>query len=166
MSEPRLEKVTVNIGAGASGQPIENARTLLERLTGGKPVTTKARRRDPAFKLRKGDEIGAKVTLRGVSARTFLDKALETRDRELSARSFDNFGNLSFGVKEYIDFPGAKYDPKLGMIGFDVCVSLRKPGSNIAKRRIAPRRLPRKQRVSAPEARAFMEREFKVKVGE
>jgi len=164
MQAPRLEKLTLNMGAGGAGQPLENARTLIERLTGKKAVTTKAKKRSPEFHLRKGDEIGVKVTLRGKAAADFLGKALQTRDNELPAKSFDGNGNVAFGVKEYIDFPGAKYDPKLGMLGFDVCVSLRRPGANVARRRIAPRRLPRRHRVSAAEAAAFMEKNFGVKV--
>ena len=164
MSEPRLEKVTVNIGVGSDGQSLENARNLLERLTECKPVTTHARKRVPSFKLRKGDAIGIKVTMRGKGAREFVEKALKTKDNALQKRSFDDNGNVAFGVKEYIDFPGAKYDPKIGMIGFDVCLSLRKAGSNISRRRIAPRRVPKRHRVKADESRAFMQKEFNVRI--
>ncbi|OIO27927.1 50S ribosomal protein L5 [Candidatus Micrarchaeota archaeon CG_4_10_14_0_2_um_filter_60_11] len=166
MQQPRLEKVTVNIGVGASGQPLDNARTLLERLTGGKPMTTRAKRREPSFHLRQGDEIGVKITLRGKTAKEFVKKAFDARDNEISTRSFDEYGNVSFGVKEYIDFPGAKYDPKLGMIGFDVCLSLRKPGANISKRRIAPHRVPKRHRVSSRESREFIAKEYGVTIKE
>ena len=166
MQSAKLEKVTVNIGVGHSGQDLENARELLETLTGAKPVKTKARRRDPSFKLRKGDEIGVKVTLRGQKAGEFLEKALKARENKVSARSIDRSGNVAFGVREYIDFPGAKYDPNIGMIGFDVCATLSKPGRRISRRRIAPRKVPVRQRVSAGEAREFMEKEFGVEFQE
>ena len=83
-------------------------------------------------------------------------------ERKVGERSMDGFGNVAFGVKEYIDFPGAKYDPKIGMMGFDVCISLRKPGARIARRRIATRRLPKRQRVSNEEAKAFLSEKFGV----
>ncbi len=160
MQSVKLEKVTANIGVGHGGQDLENARELLETLAGGKPVKTKSRRREPAFKLRKGNEIGVKVTLRGQKAREFLEKALKARENKVSARSIDRAGNIAFGVREYIDFPGAKYDPNIGMIGFDVCVTLSKAGRRVSRRRIAPRKIPAKQRVNKAEAREFMEKEF------
>ena len=160
MQSVKLDKVTANMGVGASGQALENAFKLLETLTGSTPVKTKARRREPAFKLRKGDEVGVKVTLRGEKARQFLSKALKARENLVPARGIDGAGNVAFGVKEYIDFPGAKYDPNIGMIGFDVCVTLSKAGRRISRRRIAPRRMPAKQWVNRGEAREFMEKEF------
>ncbi len=84
----------------------------LERLADGrKPVETHARRRDPVFKLRKGLPIGTKVTLRGDEAKAFLEKAFTAKRRVLKQSNFDKQGNFAFGVHEYIDFPGAKYDP-------------------------------------------------------
>src|SRR3989338_6947235 len=72
--------------------------------------------------------------------------------------------NVSVGIKEYIDFPGLKYDPKIGMMGFDVCLSLRKKGLRVSQRRIAKKKLPRKQRVSSAEAREFLEKTYGVNV--
>ena len=163
MNAPFLEKVTLNIGAGESGQKLENARALLERVSGRKAVTTKARARNPTFNVRKGDEIGVKVTMRGADASAFLKKALDVVDFNIPERSFDGYGNVAFGVKEYIDLPGMKYDPALGMMGFDVCCTLSKAGARVGRRRIACRRVPAKQRVSKVEAIDFMKREFGVK---
>ena len=164
MSEAFLEKVTLNIGSGEAGQKLANSRTLLERITGRKVVSTKARARNPAFNVRKGDEIGVKVTLRGAEAAAFLKKALEVVDGRISERSFDDYGNVAFGVKEYIDLPGMKYDPVLGMLGFDVCLTLSKAGARVARRRIANRRLCKKQRVSKREAIDFVTKAFGVSV--
>lgn len=166
MKRVSLEKVAVNIGVGSGGDALENARKLLQQMTNKKPATTRARTRNPSFGIRKGDEIGVKVTLRGNEAKEFLKKALEAVDNALPAKSFDSLGNVSFGVKEYIDFPGVKYDPKIGIIGFDVCVTLCKPGGRVAKRRIASRRLPRKQRVGVQEAKNFLQQEFGVEMTE
>jgi len=164
MQEPRLDKVTLNVGAGAARERLQSAKDLLERITGHKAVLTKAKDRNPTWKLRKGDTVGVKVTLRGKDAAEVLKKSLEAVDYSVPAKSFDRAGNVAFGVREYIDFPGMKYDPKIGMMGFDVCVSLAKPGARIARRRIARRSVPPKQRVRPEEARAFMEKNFKAQV--
>lgn len=166
MAAARLEKITLNVGTGAAGEKLENAKTLLERVSGSKAVYTKAKARNPEFKIRKGDNIGVKVTLRGRKAEELLKKALDTVDGVLQAASFDRHGNASFGIKEYIDFPGMKYDPKIGMMGFDVCLTLRKPGSRISKRMIRRRKLPRHQRVTPAEAMEFMKTAHGVKIEE
>ena len=118
------------------------------------------RLRNPTFKIKKGDNIGTKVTLRGKDAAEFLKKALEVPDNALGERSFDDNGNVAFGVREYIDFPGAKYDPKIGMLGFDVCITLVKKGVRVSRRKIAPARIPRKQRVGRGEAQDFLSKNF------
>ena len=128
MREIKIEKVTVNIGVGTPGDKLENAKTLLENITSKTPVETLARDRNPVFKLRKGLPIGAKVTLRGEDAKSFLEKALTAKKKVLKSQNFDRNGNFAFGVAEYIDFPGARYDPTIGMVGFDVCVTLKRPG--------------------------------------
>src|SRR3989338_3672773 len=115
MREILIEKVTVNIGVGSPGERLDYAKELLSKLTGKKPIETKAKKRNPVFKLRQGLPIGVKVTLRGKPATEFLEKALIANKNLLNMRNFDATGNFSFGVKEYIDFPGAKYDPKIGM---------------------------------------------------
>jgi large subunit ribosomal protein L5 len=160
----RIDKVTLNCGVGAPGQELENARTLLERITGHKPVYTQAKSRNPTFKIRKGDNIGCKVTLRGKTASELLVKALDVPDHQISEKSFDDCGNVAFGIKEYIDFPGIKYDPKIGMMGFDVCITLVKTGVRVQRRKIKPKRLPRKQRVAKKEAQEFLARNFGVTI--
>lgn len=157
-----LDKITLNIGVGQGGEALENGRNLLKILTGKSPVTTHARSRNPTFNIRKDDPIGVKVTLRGKEAAEFLKKALDVVDFKIPGRSADENGNVAFGVKEYIDFPGAKYDPKIGMLGFDVCLTLKKPGLRVARRKIASRRLPKKQRVSSQEAKEFLKTTFNV----
>jgi len=161
----KIEKVTVNIGVGQPGDRLENAKDLMSKLAGGAtPVETKARRRDPVFKLRKGLPIGVKVTLRGKNALAFLDKALIARRRMLKESNFDKQGNLSFGIAEYIDFPGAKYDPSIGMFGFDVCVSLTRPGRRVQTRRIRSGAIGKSHRISKDEAMEFVKATLNVKL--
>jgi large subunit ribosomal protein L5 len=150
-----IDKVTLNIGVGKSGKELEGAKGLLEKLSGAKAVLTTAKVRNPIFHLKKGDPIGTKTTLRGKLAMDFLLKALKAKDNAISGRSFDRTGNFSFGVPEYIDFPGAKYDPKIGIIGFDVCVSLRRRGARVALRRHARSDVGKKHKITREDAFEF-----------
>ena len=114
MEVPRLEKIVINMGVGrATQQPslIEGAQRDLEVITGQKPMVTRAKKSIAGFKLREGQNIGVKVTLRGDRAWEFLDRLLalaipRIRDfRGLSPRSFDGHGNYTFGVTEQLDIP-------------------------------------------------------------
>lgn len=164
MRDIRVEKLTVNIGVGEGGKKLENALKLIEKMTGRKGVITNARVRNPTFKIKKGDPIGAKVTLRKGAAVEFLKKAFQAVDNKIKGSSFDVYGNFAFGIHEYIDFPGVKYDPEIGIIGFDVCVTLCRKGLRVAKRRVARRALDKKQRVTREEAIAFVQNNFNVSV--
>ena len=164
MKELLIDKVTVNIGIGSSGDRLEYAKELLEKLTGMTPIETTAKKRNPVFKLRVGMPIGTKITLRGKKAKEFVDKALTARKRMISARCFDRSGNFAFGVPEYIDFPGAKYDPTMGMFGFDICVSLMRRGRRVALRRSKPAKIGKNQRITKDEAIEYAKSSLSVKV--
>ena len=118
----------------------------------------------PAFGVRKGAPIGTKVTLRGKQATDFVETAFGIVEKKLMGRAFDREGNFSFGIEEHTDFPGQSYDPQIGIYGMDVNVVLEKPGVRIARRRIAPRKLPSAQRVSREEAMAFVEEHYGMEV--
>lgn len=151
-----IDKVTLNIGVGGAGESLENAKTLLQRLTGKKAVQTTARVRNPVFKIKKGDPIGTKVTLRGPGAMAFLKRALHVKENRLMIRNFDREGNFSFGVPEYIEVPDAKYDPKIGIIGFDVCVTLKRRGGwRTARRRHASAQIGKEHRLTREDGMAF-----------
>ena len=164
MKDIRVDKVVVNIGTGKAGEPLDNAVTLIERLTGKKAVRTISRTRNPTWGLRKGLPIGTKVTLRGKEALAFLKKAFEAVGNKLNSSSFDGRGNFAFGISEYIDFPGVKYDPKIGMLGFDVCVALRRPGYRVSKRKIRPSKIGKNHIITDAEAQEFISKTFGVKV--
>ncbi len=164
MREILIEKVTVNIGTGQPGEKLDNAKALIERLTGRKAVETTAKRREPAFRLRKGLEIGTMVTLRGKDAEGFLEKAIAAKRKVLKKRNFDRSGNFSFGVAEYIDFPGATYDPSIEMYGFDVCVTLKRPGKRVSKRRIRKSKIGKKHLITKDEAVEFVKTKYGVTV--
>jgi len=164
MREILIDKVTVNIGVGSPGERLDNAKELLKRLTNRVPVETLARRREPAFKIRPGMPIGVKVTLRGKDASDFIEKTLAAKKRTLNAKSFDKSGNISFGIAEYIDFPGAKYDPSIGMYGFDVCVTLKRRGKRVAERKLRTAKIGKSHRITKEEAIEFFKSKFNAKI--
>ena len=131
MEVPRLEKIVINMGVGKATQQaslIEGAQRDLETISGQKPVVTRARQSIAGFKLREGQAIGVKVTLRGDRAWEFFDRLLSLaipriRDfRGLSPRSFDGRGNYTFGVTEQLIFPEIDYDKIDATRGMDITI--------------------------------------------
>ena len=119
MEVPKLEKITINMGLGEAkdnAKILETACAELALITGQKPVVTKARKSIANFKLRQGNPIGAKVTLRGDQMYVFADKLFNialprVRDfKGVSKNSFDGRGNYSMGLKEQLIFPEISYD--------------------------------------------------------
>ncbi len=166
MREILVDKVTVNLGIGSPGERLDGVKEFMERLTGSKFVETKAKKRNPVFKLRVGLPIGLKTTFREAKALDFLNRALDSRKRKLERRNFDRTGNFSFGVKEYIDFPGAKYDPKVGVFGFDVCVTLKRKGKRVSERMRRSAKTGRKHAIKQEEAVEFAKTKLKAKFEE
>ncbi|MDZ4256392.1 MAG: 50S ribosomal protein L5, partial [archaeon] len=134
----RIEKVTVNMGVGETGEPLKKAGEILHKITGMKVVQTKSKVKIPAWGIREGLPIGVKTTLRKKTAEAFLKNALVAKENTLTKRNFDKNGNLGFGIREYIDLPGIKYDPKMGIRGFDVLVTLERKGYRIKRRALRP----------------------------
>jgi large subunit ribosomal protein L5 len=160
--EVRVIKVVVNSGVGESGEPRTKAEKVLQMITHQKPVATRAVSTNRDFGIREGQEIGAKVTLRGAAALEFLDRAFEARDRQLDPLSIDRNGNVSFGIGDYTDFTGMKYDPEIGIRGMDICVELGRPGYRVRSRRVANRPIPKRLRVTREESRAFLAERFRL----
>jgi large subunit ribosomal protein L5 len=162
MLKPRLEKVTVNMAVGKSGEPLEKAVKVLEQLTRQKPCSSKAKKSVRDFGIRKGESIACLVTLRKAKTREFLKKAFEAVDNKISRGKFDRVGNFSFGIKEHIDIPGTKYVPELGIHGMDVCVTLARPGQRVKRRHRAKSKVGAKQILTPEEAMMFVKDEFGV----
>lgn len=132
MEVPRIEKITVNMGVGSANQNIKEldaAAQDLAKITGQKPIITRARKSIAGFKVRKGNPIGCKVTLRGIRMYEFLDRLLNVaiprvRDfRGLSRKSFDGYGNYTIGVKEQLIFPEVDYDSIFSIKGMNITVT-------------------------------------------
>ena len=131
MQAPKIEKVVINIGVGEATQnskPLDDAVAELATITGQKPVITKAKKSIATFKVREGQSIGCKVTLRGVRMYEFLDKLVSialprVRDfRGVSRNAFDGHGNYTLGVKEQLIFPEIDYDKVSKVRGMDVVI--------------------------------------------
>ena len=132
MQIPRITKITLNMGLGeavANKNILQSATADIEKITGQKPVVTKAKKSEAAFKIREGWPIGAKVTLRRERMYEFLDRLIAVaipriRDfRGLPNKSFDGRGNYSFGLKEQIVFPEIDYDNVDTLRGMDICIT-------------------------------------------
>lgn len=164
MQIPRIEKVTLNIGAGESGEKLVKAEKLLQKLTNRKPVRTTSKHKVPSWNLRKGEPIGCKTTLRGEEAEDILKKMLYAKDNKLKESNFDNQGNIAFGIHEYIDIQGMKYDPEIGILGLNVNTTLEKPGYRVKRRRLKPGKIPKKHTVNQQEAIEFMKEKFGVEI--
>ncbi len=166
MQQIRVEKVTLNIGAGKDQGKLENGIKLLKNITGINPVKTFTQKRIPSWGLRPGLPIGCKITLRNKQAAEMVKKLLEAKDNILTENQFDDYGNIAFGIAEYIDIPAVKYDPKIGIIGLEVCITLQRPGFRIKRRRIKKRKVPKKHGIPKEESIDFMQKNFNVKTGE
>jgi large subunit ribosomal protein L5 len=164
MRRPKVEKVVINMGIGESGEILEKAERLLKELTDQSPVRTKAKRTNREFGIRKGEPIGVKVTLRKGKAQTFLGRAFEAMEKTLQERNFDDKGNFAFGIKEHIDLPGVKYDPKVGILGMDVAVTLERCGYRIKRRKREKRPIHHRDYIPKEEAISFVKETYGVSV--
>jgi large subunit ribosomal protein L5 len=132
MQVPKITKITVNMGVGeavADKKAMDGAVSDLTAITGQKPAVTRSRKSIASFKLRAGQQVGCRVTLRGARMYEFLDRLINVampriRDfRGVSARAFDGRGNYTLGVKEQIIFPEIAYDKIDAIRGMDIVIT-------------------------------------------
>ena len=155
MRRIEIEKVVLNIGVGEPGEKLEHAKTILEKITGRKAVYRKTKRRT-TFGVAKGRNIGVIVTVRK-DADKLLKRLFKAVEEKLDKNCFSG-RTFSFGIEEYISIPGIDYDPKIGILGMDVCVVLRRPGF---KKGI---KIGKKHRISSEEARNFIKEKFGINI--
>lgn len=160
--EIKVEKLTLNIGTGKPGPELEKALKLLTNITGKKPCETKTQKRIPTWGIRPGLVIGCKVTLRGKEAEALLERLFTAVEHKMKLRKIDKSGNLSFGLKEYLDIPGVEYDIGIGIMGLDAAVTLTRPGYRVKNRKLKRRRVGKKQMITKEESKTFFENRFKV----
>ena len=151
MEVPRIEKIVLNMGVGeatADKKLLENAAGDMEKLSGQKPVVTKAKKAIAVFKIREGYPIGCMVTLRQERMYEFLDRLVtialpRVRDfRGVSGRSFDGRGNYNMGVKEQIIFPEIEYDKIDKVRGMNITITTTAKTDAEAKALLAAFRFP------------------------
>lgn len=162
MRDIRIEKLTINMGCGSDRDRLEKSKKLLESLSNKKIVVSITRKRT-TFNMPKGRSIGCKVTLRGKEAEEFLKRALEANGKKLSKTIFDIQGNFSFGVKEHIDLPNIRYDPDIGILGMDVCVTLERPGFRTKRKRFDSK-IGKKHRIKPEEAKEWLVKNYGVEL--
>jgi large subunit ribosomal protein L5 len=160
----KIEKIVINIGVGESGERLVKAQKVLNMLTKRKPVETISKTTNKDLNIRKDQPIGCKVTIRGKEAEDFVKKALWVKNNKIASYSFDPSGNFSFGVPDYTEFEGMKYDPDIGVFGMDVTVTLARAGKRVRIRRRKPAKIPPKHRITKVEGIEFVRNKFKVEV--
>lgn len=166
MRSIQVDKVTLNIGAGKDSARLEKGLTLLKLLTGRTPSKTVTYRRIQQWGLRPGLPIGCKVTLRGEEAKKILSRLLTAKEHVLSRKNFDDAGNFAFGIHEYIEIADFDYVPEVGLLGFEVCVTLSRPGFRIKRRRMHKAKIGRAHRISQHDAISYAKSAFSVKLSE
>ena len=160
MQTVSLEKITLNCGAGTEAKKLERSIKLLTMLGEGTVKTTLSKSRIPAFGIRINQEIGCKITLRGQKAMALLKRLLEGVGNKLSKKQMSD-GYFGFGIREYIEIPGVTYQREIGVLGLDICVTLKKAGKRVANRKIKKGRIGNGQKITKEETIKFVEENFK-----
>ena len=164
MKKITVSKVVLNMGVGKSGEPIERAKRALLQISGQQPAPRMARATQRDWGVHKGEPIGVAVTVRKQPALELLKRLFAAKGSQIKGSSFDNFGNVSFGIREHIDIPGVKYDPNIGIVGLNISVSLTRPGFNIRVRSKHKASIGEEHRITSDEAKEFLTKEFGVQV--
>ncbi|MFP3299647.1 MAG: 50S ribosomal protein L5 [Thermoplasmatales archaeon] len=167
MEDVVIDKVTINIGVGEAGEKIEKAKKVIELLTGRTPTVTLVKATNREFGIRKGQAIGVKVTLRGEEADKFLREALWVKNNKALSYSFSNQATFSFGISDYTDFKGMKYNPEIGIFGMDINVTFkRRGGFRVSRRRLNRRPIPKKIRIRREEMMDYMRKNYGLEIVE
>jgi len=162
MREIRIEKLTLNIGAGRDENVLKKALKLLKNITNIDPVQTITKKRLAAWGLRPGLPIGAMITLRGEDVYPLVERLLAAKGKRVKSSWFDAHGNVSFGIHEYVDIPGVKYDTEIGILGLQASITLSRPGFRVKKRKIRKSSVGKHQQITKEDAVAFMKERFAV----
>jgi len=164
MKKISIEKINLNYGAGEPGENLEKGKKLLNKISGMKIITTKAKKRIPTWGLRPNLEIACKVTIRGKKAEELMKMLLTGKKNTLKESCFDNKGNFSFGINEYLDIEGLEYDADIGIVGFEVAVTLQRKGYRIRRRQLKRKSIPKSHQIQKEEAIEFMKGIYGVKI--
>ncbi len=166
MRSPRIAKLTLNIGVGSPGDKMDKAKKLLQTIAQSKPVSTSSLKRIPTWGVRPGLPLGVMATVRGKKAEELLQRLLQAVENTINPKKFDQFGSFSFGVPEYIDIPGIPYDSSIGVIGLEVAVTIERPGYRIKRRRLQPKKIPTRHKLTKEESIKFIKSKYGTKIEE
>jgi len=164
MREIKIDKITLNVGCGDDATKLDRAKKLLEYITDNQvPMITKSKKRS-TFGVPKHKPIGMKVTLRKQKAMEFFKSVLQSTENKVKVSQIDKEGNINFGIKDYIDLPNVRYKHEIGMMGFDVAVTLERAGYRIKRRRVQKRKIPKSHRINKEEVASWLKEKFGVQV--
>lgn len=159
-----IEKVTINMGTGSDENANANAKKLITLITNKKPVSTVSKKRNPSFKISKGQKIGAMVTIRGEETTPLITRLLDAVDNRLKESAIKN-NTVSFGIKEYIDISKVKYDPKIGMMGLNVNITFKRKGIRVEQRKRKKGIVPDRHKiVGRDEIIKYLKEKFNVEI--
>jgi len=164
MRKISLEKVVLNMGVGKSGDVIDVAKRALVQISGKTPSTRNAKETQRDWGIRKGEPIGVAVTVRGEDAKVLLKRLFVAKGNTVKGKSFDNFGNYSFGINEHIDIPDVKYEPTIGILGLGISIALTRPGYGIRKRSKHKASVGKSHVITSEEAKDYLVKEFGVTI--
>ncbi|MEA3329766.1 MAG: 50S ribosomal protein L5 [Nanoarchaeota archaeon] len=161
MREIFMEKLVIS--CGGIKDDLNKGIKLLEKVSGKKAARMKTVKRIPGFGIRPTMEVGGMVTLRGEEATELLVRLLAAIENEISKKQIaDN--HFSFGIKEYIEIPGEKYDRDIGMRGFKVTLVFARKGKRVVRKKIKKGKLGKRQVVKKEEIIKFMEDSFQTDI--
>lgn len=167
MKEIRIEKMTLNIGVGKNPALLDKGVMLLTQISGMTPIKLVTQKRIAGWGIRPGLAVGCKVTIRSqTKIKELLIRLLQAKDNVLTEKQFDDNGNIAFGIHEYINIPGVNYDPKIGIIGLQACLTLERPGFRIKKRKNQKRKIPIRHKIQRLDAIKFMKADYNIQIGE
>ncbi len=164
MREIQIDKVVINIGVGEAGEKLIKAEKVIKLITGRKPIRTLSKTTNKDLGIRQDMPLGCKVTLRGEDTIKFLSEAFWVKDNKIADYSFDPEGNFSFGIGDYTDFKGQKYNPDIGIFGMDISVTLTRKGRRIKNRKKAKGKIPKHHKITPEEAKKFVKTKLSVEV--
>ena len=161
MRKIKIEKIILS--AGAVGKDLEKAKKLLDFISKKKAEITTSSKRIPDFNVSPGLEVGTRVTLRGKEAVELLKRLLGALDNKVKKKQISD-NHFSFGIKEYIEIPGAEYQRDIGIRGFNVTVVFTRAGVRVQRKKIKSGTLPKRQQISKEEIQKYMGDVYKTEI--